>query len=107
MSCNTWFACRIVLLVAILAAGGCRTTQSPRTQVDDAAVTTRVKAKLATDLNLASTTNIDVNTTNGVVTLAGQVEDEQARHRAVDIARSVEGVVSVNDNLQVEASGLR
>ena len=100
------------LLIALGAlftftAAACRTTQSPRHQVDDAAITTRVKTKLATDLNLATATNIDVNTTNAVVTLAGQVEDDQVRRRAVEIASRVEGVASVNDNLQVESSALR
>jgi hyperosmotically inducible periplasmic protein len=96
-----------ILIGAVLfLAAACRTTQSPRQQVDDVAITARVKAKLATDLNLATAGNIDVNTTNAVVTLAGQVEDEPTRQRAVDLTRGVQGVAGINDNLQVE-SGLR
>jgi len=98
----------VLLCVAILAFSvGCGTAQSPRRQVDDAAISARIKAKLASDVSLSSVTNIDVNTTNGVVTLAGQVESEDVRHRAEQIAGGVEGVVSVSNNLQVETVGIR
>ena len=97
----------LAVIVTLLLVAACRTTESPRHQVDDVAITTRVKAKLATDLNLSTATNIDVNTTNGVVTLAGQVESEAVRDHAVQLAKSVEGVVEVNNNLQVEAPALR
>jgi osmotically-inducible protein OsmY len=97
----------LILTAALGFSAGCRTTQSPRHQVDDAAITARVKAKLATDLNLATATNIDVNTTNGVVTLAGQVEDDGVRQQAVAITTGIEGVAGINDNLQVESPALR
>ena len=98
----------MILLVAMIAfTTSCGTAQSPRRQVDDAAITTRVKAKLASDVSLSSVTNVNVNTTNGVVTLAGQVENEDIRRRAEQIAGGVEGVVSVTNNLQVEAVGIR
>jgi osmotically-inducible protein OsmY len=47
-------------------------------------------------------TNIDVNTTNGVVTLAGQVESAEVKHSAEKVTASVPGVVRVNNNLQVD-----
>jgi osmotically-inducible protein OsmY len=75
--------------------------------VDDATITAQVKTKLASDLKLSTITNIDVDTTNGVVTLAGQVENEHVRSSAEQIASAVEGVVSVNNNLQIEAAGVR
>jgi osmotically-inducible protein OsmY len=108
MRSNGKFRAALFALIAMLmVAGACRTTESPRRQVDDVGITTRVKAKLATDLNLSTATNIDVNTTNGVVTLAGQVESESVRDHAVEVARSIDGVVKVNDNLQVETPALR
>lgn len=68
-----------VFLTSILAVGqGCNTAQSPKAQVDDAQITTQVKSKLASDVNASSLTNISVNTTNGVVTLAGQVEAQKS-----------------------------
>jgi osmotically-inducible protein OsmY len=91
-----------VFLTSILAVGqGCNTDQSPKAQVDDAQITTQVKSKLASDVNASSLTNISVNTTNGVVTLAGQVESAEIKQRAQTVAGSVTGVTRVNNDLQV------
>ena len=87
-----------------LSIQGCNTDQSPRTQFDDAQITTQVKSKLASDVNASSLTNIDVNTTNGVVTLAGQVESSEIKGRAETVASAVPGVLRVNNNLQVSSS---
>jgi hyperosmotically inducible protein len=95
----------VALVVALLLAG-CGTAQSPNTQTNDVQITAEVKAKLATDVNAATVMNIEVNTTNGVVTLAGQVETEEIKRSAETVARSVSGVVDVNNNLQVEASSV-
>jgi osmotically-inducible protein OsmY len=90
-----------ILVFASLVAG-CKTTSSPGRQIDDATIKTAVKAKLAADVKLSTLTNIEVNSTNGVVTLAGQVNDEDDRMRAAQVARSVDGVVRVNNDLQVK-----
>jgi len=45
--------------------------------------------------------NIDVDTTNGVVTLTGTVSTAAGRSRAVAIAKATDGVKSVNDKLRV------
>jgi len=47
---------------------------------------------------------VSVNVTNGVVTLAGPVSSEAERAKIERVARSVEGVVSVTNNLQVTAA---
>jgi len=96
----------VVLSMAALASiamfsEGCNTVESPNRQVSDLQITTQVKAKLASDVRPSSLTNIDVNTTNGVVTLAGQVESAEVKHRAETVTASVPGVVRVNNNLQV------
>jgi hyperosmotically inducible protein len=92
----------VAVLVLVAFVAGCKTTTSPGRQVDDAAIKTAVKAKLAADVKLSTLTNIDVNSTNGVVTLSGQVRDESDRMQAVAVARSVDGVVRVNNELQVK-----
>ena len=106
-STRTFFS--IVVLAAALAsivmlAGGCNMVQSPNRQVSDVQITTQVKTKLASDVRASSLTNIDVNTTNGVVTLAGQVENAEVKHSAEAVAASVPGVVRVNNNLQVDTN---
>src|SRR5580658_8996931 len=97
--------CSMVFAVGALAsivmvANSCNTTESPNRQVSDLQITTQVKAKLASDVRASSLTNIDVNTTNGVVTLAGEVENAEVRRSAETVTASVPGVVRVNNNLQ-------
>jgi hyperosmotically inducible protein len=70
--------------------------------VDDTAITTAVKSKLAADMQLRSVVTIEVNTTQGVVTLAGEVNSAELKSLAEKIARSVDGVKQVKNNLQVE-----
>ena len=89
-----------VCLLAGLAA--CKTTSSPHRQVDDAAIKASVKAKLAADVRLSTLTNVEVNSTDGIVTLAGRVRSEEERRMAGEVARSVDGVMRVDNNLQVE-----
>src|SRR5450830_2165143 len=90
------------VLVTLGLVTACKTTTSPKRQVDDAAIKTSVKAKLAADVRLSTLTNVEVNSTNGVVTLSGQVENESDRAQAAMVARSVDGVVKVNNQLQVK-----
>ena len=91
-----------LVVLASFVAGCVKTTTSAGRQVDDAAIKTAVKTKLAADVKLSTLTNIEVNSTNGVVTLAGQVDTADQRRMAAEVARSVDGVVKVNTILQVK-----
>lgn len=88
-----------VVLAAALAA--CSTTQSAGRQVDDSTIHAAVKAKLTAD-RFSNIVNIDINVTNGVVTLAGEVPNSRVKADAEAEARSVNGVVKVVNNLQVK-----
>src|SRR5580700_10110802 len=90
---------RLFLLCGILL--GCRTNESPEGQVDDLEITTQLKSKLASDVGVSSVTNISVNSTNGVVTLSGQVDSAETRSKAEATAKAVPKVVRVVDNLQI------
>jgi BON domain-containing protein len=70
--------------------------------VEDSKITTQVKSKIASDVRFSSLTNVSVNTTNGVVTLAGEVESEKVRQTAEAVAHEVPGVVRVNNELQTQ-----
>ena|SRR5215216_1569021 len=85
-----------------LVVAGCTTTQSPKRQVDDNAIHTAVTTKL-TGTRFSNLLNVDVNVTNGVVTLAGEVPNAQVKAEAEQEARSVSGVTRVINNLQVKA----
>lgn len=69
---------------------------------DDATITTNVKAKLAASATVAASA-IDVATKDGVVTLTGAVNSASAKSEAESIAKGVEGVKSVTNNLTVKA----
>lgn len=73
--------------------------------VDDATITTAVKAKLASEVEVETLTNVDVDTMNGVVTLQGEVESQAAKSQAEEVARTVEGVLRVNNNIVVKTAG--
>ena len=69
--------------------------------VTDGWVTTKVKAKFADETALERS-DINVDTTNHVVTLKGSVRSSAARSRAVEIAKGTEGVALVVDQLVVK-----
>lgn len=66
--------------------------------IDDAAITTAIKAKYFADDTLKGH-EISVETERGVVSLNGPVQNATASDLATEIAKGVDGVVSVNNNL--------
>jgi hyperosmotically inducible protein len=65
---------------------------------DDAAITASVKTRLAADDELKAL-DIKVETSGGVVTLAGVAPNDSAKSRATDIAKVVDGVKDVKNDL--------
>jgi hyperosmotically inducible periplasmic protein len=68
-----------------------------------ATLTTKVKTALASDAGMSTMTNIDVDSDKGVVTLKGKVDSAEAKKKAEAIAKKVDGVKSVKNQLRVEA----
>jgi len=68
----------------------------------DAGITVGVNAELAKDSTL-SALRINVDTTNGRVTLSGTAPDTTSRDRATSLTQSVKGVVSVDNRLEVRS----
>jgi hyperosmotically inducible periplasmic protein len=115
---NTRHIRKTALAAAIAASLGlglaaCDPASQPGTQtqaigdgaaVSDAAITDQVQARLASEPNL-ETTNIDVTTNNGVVTLRGTVRDDAARSAADRAVMSIAGVRSVNNDLTTSGGG--
>jgi hyperosmotically inducible protein len=74
----------------------------PGAYVKDSVITTKVKAKLASE-HLGSLGNVRVDTDkNGVVFLSGSVRTQDEANRAVAVAKETEGVKSVNSKLMVK-----
>jgi hyperosmotically inducible protein len=67
----------------------------------DTAITAKIKTKLAVDPTL-SAVSISVNTTDGRVTLAGNVSSHDQIGRAMLVALETDGVREVNSTLQVK-----
>ena len=72
------------------------------TTASNATLTTKVKSALAKDEGAKTMTNINVDSNNGVVTLKGKVDSAEAKKKAGEIAKKVEGVKSVKNELRVE-----
>jgi osmotically-inducible protein OsmY len=89
------FAVLVGLSVASYAA------QSVGGVMDDTVITTTVKTELAKDVRLGTLTGIEVNTTQGVVTLAGKVHNSEEKAMVEQKVRGVKGVVKVNNELQI------
>jgi len=73
------------------------------TGASNAALTTKVKTALAKDAGARTMTSIDVDSEQGVVTLKGKVETAETKKKAEEIAKKVDGVKSVKNQLRVEA----
>lgn len=68
----------------------------------NARTTTTIKAKLLKEPNISSL-KIDVDTTDGVVTLSGKVASHDQIARAMSLALETEGVHKVVSSLQVDS----
>ncbi len=87
--------------MTIAACSSSSTTESTGQYVDDAAITSKVKAALLDDSGLKSF-DIGVETYKDVLQLSGFVNTNQVKARAGDVAAGVAGVRSVENNLVVK-----
>jgi hyperosmotically inducible periplasmic protein len=69
--------------------------------VEDGSITAAVKMRFAND-EIVSAGNIDVDTSNGIVTLNGTVGTQAEADRAIELAQTVSGVKNVRSNLIVQ-----
>jgi len=97
----------VAVLFAVLlgsaAFTGCSSTpteQATGQAIDDGVVTAKVKAALVQD-PVTKAHEINVETFKGTVQLSGFVESDEARARAVELAKDVDGVKQVKDALEV------
>ena len=97
-------ALAIAVLTGVTLIGtGCsvmRDQQSVGSYVDDATLTTRVKAKFAEDKTVSAMA-INVETLNGTVQLSGFAKSQAEKSRAAEIARNTKGVRDVRDDVIV------
>ena len=95
---NVFISCMLTLV--LIAAFGVCASVSVAEEVNDMALAANVKSALEADDALRSF-NIGIETRDGVVILSGWVSSQDAVVNAGQIARSVKGVQSVENNLSV------
>ena len=100
MRSRVQFLVTVMIFGFLLASCQAMTGRTAGTNVDDAGLTASVNAALVAD-KASNFTRIDVDTTNGVVSLTGTVESPEQRRRAEQVASRVDGVKRVINNLQV------
>ena len=87
--------------VAALATDSDTDRSKPEHFVKDSVITTKIKAKLASE-HLGSAAHIKVDTDrNGIVWMSGTADSREEADRAITIARNTEGVKSVRSDLRV------
>ncbi|RWR00911.1 hypothetical protein ED28_15775 [[Pantoea] beijingensis] len=75
--------------------------QSMAGYAGDTATTSEIKAKLLAD-DIVPSRNVKVETTDGVVQLSGEVKTDAQSARAESIAKAIDGVKSVKNDLMVK-----
>ena len=76
------------------------TTEAVKTNVSDSWITSKTKIALFADSRVPGT-SVNVETQKGTVFLRGKVESDAAKSAAEDIAKGIDGVKSVKNELQV------
>jgi osmotically-inducible protein OsmY len=91
----------VIGLVWLLSGCQALTGETMGQNIDDTTITTTVKTKLAAEKGI-TLTRVQVDTNRGVVQLTGVVDSVADRNKAEQVARTVGGVKSVVNNLQVK-----
>ncbi|HWT55387.1 MAG TPA: BON domain-containing protein [Rhodocyclaceae bacterium] len=99
---NRISAAFLTLMLALVV--GCASTSKQEGSgeyVDDTVITTKVKTAIFNEPDLKSA-EINVETFKGVVQLSGFVSSQAAVNKAVSVARSVNGVKSVRNDMRIK-----
>lgn len=90
----------IVLIIFSLAGCQALTGETAGQYIDDTTITASVKSRLVAD-KASNLLRVDVDTNRGVVYLTGIVDSFAQKARAEELARRVNGVTDVVNNLQI------
>lgn len=95
------FLLSLLLAASLTGCAGGTKHESTGEYLDDSVLTTKVKTSILGDSKL-KLLQINVETYKGVVQLSGFVDSKSAADKAVELARTVNGVKSVNNSLIVK-----
>ena len=91
----------LMLIATFVACASTPKQEGAGEYVDNSVITSKIKSQLAADDFLKSF-DISVETYKGSVQLSGFVDSQRAIDKAGQIARSVDGVKSVKNNLRIK-----
>ena len=89
------------LLAAVVGCASTNKQEGTGEYVDDSVITTKVKAAILNEPTL-KVAEINVETFKGVVQLSGFVRSQANMNEAVALARRVDGVKSVKDDMRLK-----
>lgn len=90
-----------ILLSAVVGCAGTEKQEGTGEFIDDSVITTKVKAAILNEPTL-KVAEINVETFKGVVQLSGFVRSQANMNEAVALARRVDGVKSVKDDMRLK-----
>ena len=90
-----------LVLITFMGCAATRTHESTGEYVDDSAITLKVKAAILADDALKSS-EINVETFKGAVQLSGFVNSQSDINHAVVVAKNVNGVTAVKNDMQLK-----
>ncbi|MBC7945887.1 MAG: BON domain-containing protein [Burkholderiales bacterium] len=89
-------------LLALAGCAGSQTKSSTGDLVDDSTITTKVKTALLGDPDVKGT-QVSVETFKGTVQLSGFADNAKAKSRAEDLAKKVDGVKAVKNDILIRS----
>jgi osmotically-inducible protein OsmY len=91
----------IMMATVVVACAPTSTREGTGEYIDDTIITSKVKAALAADPEVKAT-EVNVETFKGNVQLSGFVSSEDDVRKAMDLARNVQGVKSVKNDMRIK-----
>ncbi|HBI15298.1 MAG TPA: BON domain-containing protein [Desulfobulbaceae bacterium] len=91
----------IILLTIFLGCAATQKQEGTGEYVDDTVITAKVKAAIMGD-NSLKVTEINVETFKGVVQLSGFVSSQSDINKATELARGINGVKSVKNDMRLK-----
>ncbi|MDP2846743.1 MAG: BON domain-containing protein [Humidesulfovibrio sp.] len=94
----------LLLFIAVIVVAFALTRLRPSQQSGDAAISALVVQALAKEFPF-SNVHVDVKTFDGIVILGGFVREHEQMTKAIETARAIEGVKSVDNRISVRSGG--
>jgi len=94
----------LLLAVTVMSVTACASTakqEGTGEYIDDSVITSKVKAAIFDEPTL-KVAEINVETFKGIVQLSGFVSSQAAERKAVDVAKGVNGVKSVKNDMRIK-----